>query len=35
VIGLAIIGSGIHPFVGWSGSWIIFGGAAYLTRNHV
>lgn len=31
VIGLAIVESGIHPFAGWSGSWLIFGGAAQLT----
>ncbi|HET8739674.1 MAG TPA: AzlC family ABC transporter permease [Acidimicrobiia bacterium] len=31
VIGLAIVESGINPFVGWSGSWLIFGGAAQLT----
>lgn len=31
VIGLAIGEAGINPFVGWSGSWIIFGGAAQLT----
>lgn len=31
VIGLAIVDSGIHPFIGWSGSWLIFGGAAQLT----
>ncbi len=31
VIGLVIVESGINPFVGWSGSWIIFGGAAQLT----
>ena len=31
VIGLAITESGMNPFVGWSGSWLIFGGAAQLT----
>jgi predicted branched-subunit amino acid permease len=31
VIGLAITESGTNPFVGWSGSWLIFGGAAQLT----
>ncbi|HSH43612.1 MAG TPA: AzlC family ABC transporter permease [Arenicellales bacterium] len=31
VIGLAINESGINPFVGWSSSWLIFGGAAQLT----
>lgn len=31
VIGLAIGEAGIDAFVGWSGSWIIFGGAAQLT----
>lgn len=31
VIGLAIVESGINPFSGWSGSWLIFGGAAQLT----
>ena len=31
VIGLAIVESGINVLVGWSGSWIIFGGAAQLT----
>lgn len=31
VIGLAVSESGINPFVGWSSSWIIFGGAAQLT----
>lgn len=31
VIGLAVVDSGIHPFIGWSGSWLIFGGAAQLT----
>lgn len=31
VIGLAIVESGINPFIGWSGSWLIFGGAAQLT----
>ena len=31
VIGLAIVEAGIHPFVGWSSSWLIFGGAAQLT----
>ncbi len=31
VIGLAIIESGISKFVGWSTSWLIFGGAAQLT----
>lgn len=31
VIGLAIVDSGIAPFVGWSSSWLIFAGAAQLT----
>jgi 4-azaleucine resistance transporter AzlC len=31
VIGLAIVESGINRFSGWSGSWLIFGGAAQLT----
>jgi 4-azaleucine resistance transporter AzlC len=31
VIGLAIVEAGIDPFVGWSSSWLIFGGAAQLT----
>lgn len=31
VLGLAIVESGINPLVGWSSSWIIFGGAAQLT----
>ncbi len=31
VIGLAISESGINALVGWSSSWIIFGGAAQLT----
>jgi predicted branched-subunit amino acid permease len=31
VIGLAIVEAGINPFAGWSGSWLIFGGAAQLT----
>jgi len=31
VIGLAISESGINVFAGWSGSWLIFGGAAQLT----
>jgi predicted branched-subunit amino acid permease len=31
VLGLAVIESGINPLVGWSGSWIIFGGSAQLT----
>ena len=31
VLGLAINEAGINAFVGWSGSWIIFGGAAQLT----
>ena len=31
VIGLAVVESGINPFVGWSTSWLIFGGAAQLT----
>ena len=31
VIGLAIVDAGIDPFVGWSSSWLIFGGAAQLT----
>jgi branched chain amino acid efflux pump len=31
VIGLVIVESGINPFVGWTSSWVIFGGAAQLT----
>lgn len=31
VVGLAIIEAGVNPVVGWSSSWIIFGGAAQLT----
>ncbi|MEX1196515.1 MAG: AzlC family ABC transporter permease [Pseudohongiellaceae bacterium] len=31
VIGLAVANSGINPFIGWSSSWLIFGGAAQLT----
>jgi 4-azaleucine resistance transporter AzlC len=31
VIGLAIVEAGINPFSGWSGSWLIFAGAAQLT----
>lgn len=31
VIGLAIVEGGIDPFAGWSGAWLIFGGAAQLT----
>ena len=31
VIGLAVIESGMNPLLGWSTSWIIFGGAAQLT----
>ncbi|MGD2060045.1 MAG: AzlC family ABC transporter permease [Acidimicrobiia bacterium] len=31
VIGLAIVESGVNVFAGWSGSWLIFGGAAQLT----
>jgi len=31
VIGLAIVESDINVFSGWSGSWLIFGGAAQLT----
>lgn len=31
VIGLAVVDSGINPFIGWSSSWLIFGGAAQLT----
>lgn len=31
VIGLAIVEAGINPLAGWSGSWLIFGGAAQLT----
>lgn len=31
VIGLAIVEGGLNPFAGWSGSWLIFGGAAQLT----
>jgi branched chain amino acid efflux pump len=31
VIGLAIAESGVNVLAGWSGSWLIFGGAAQLT----
>lgn len=31
LIGLAVVDSGINPFIGWSASWLIFGGAAQLT----
>lgn len=31
VIGLAISEAGVNVFAGWSGSWLIFGGAAQLT----
>lgn len=31
VIGLAIVETDINLFSGWSGSWLIFGGAAQLT----
>ncbi len=31
VIGVVIVESGINPVVGWSSSWLIFGGAAQLT----
>lgn len=31
VIGLTIVEGGINSFAGWSGSWLIFGGAAQLT----
>lgn len=31
VFGLAVVESGLNPFVGWSSSWLIFGGAAQLT----
>lgn len=31
VFGLAVTESGINHFVGWSSSWLIFGGAAQLT----
>lgn len=31
VIGLAIVEGGLNLFAGWSGSWLIFGGAAQLT----
>ncbi len=31
VIGVVIVESGINPFVGWTSSWIIYGGAAQLT----
>lgn len=31
VIGLAIVDAGVNPLIGWSSSWIIFGGAAQLT----
>ncbi|MGI9610639.1 MAG: AzlC family ABC transporter permease [Acidimicrobiia bacterium] len=31
VLGLAVVESGMNQFVGWSSSWIIFGGAAQLT----
>lgn len=31
VIGLAVVESGMNELVGWSSSWLIFGGAAQLT----
>lgn len=31
IIGLAVVESGMNPLLGWSSSWIIFGGAAQLT----
>ena len=31
VIGLAIVEADVNLFSGWSGSWLIFGGAAQLT----
>lgn len=31
VIGLTIVEGGLEPLAGWSGSWLIFGGAAQLT----
>lgn len=31
IVGLAVVASGMNPLVGWSSSWIIFGGAAQLT----
>jgi len=31
VIGLVIVESGLSPFIGWTSSWVIFGGAAQLT----
>ena len=31
VIGLVIVDTGVNPFIGWSSSWIVFGGAAQLT----
>ncbi|HSM45201.1 MAG TPA: AzlC family ABC transporter permease, partial [Acidimicrobiia bacterium] len=31
VIGLAIVEGGVNPLAGWSGSWLIFAGAAQLT----
>ena len=31
VLGLEIAESGLNQFVGWSSSWLIFGGAAQLT----
>lgn len=31
VLGLAVVESGVNVFAGWSGSFLIFGGAAQLT----
>ncbi len=31
VLGVAILQSGILPFIGWSSSWVIYGGASQLT----
>ncbi len=31
VLGVAILQSGILPFVGWSSSWVMYGGASQLT----
>lgn len=31
VLGVAILQSGILPFLGWSSSWVIYGGASQLT----
>lgn len=31
VIGVAVIETGMNPFVGWTTAWMIFGGAAQIT----